>query len=77
MELLEVLITPSQTVTVPAGYYGNCSVPTTADTEINETLHCSGTASATGTINDNDAAPTVADHSCFGYRRILLCLNSA
>jgi hypothetical protein len=26
----------------------------------NETLHCSGTASATGTINDNDAAPTVA-----------------
>jgi hypothetical protein len=38
MELLEVLITPSQTVTVPAGYYGNCSVPTTADTEINETF---------------------------------------
>jgi hypothetical protein len=25
-----------------------------------ETLHCPGTASATGTINDNDAAPTVA-----------------
>jgi hypothetical protein len=24
----------------------------------NEDLHCSGTASATGTINDNDAAPT-------------------
>jgi hypothetical protein len=43
-------------------YYGNC-VPTTADTidENNEDFTiASGTASATGTINDNDNAPTVA-----------------
>jgi hypothetical protein len=42
-------------------YYGNVSVPTTADTidESNETFTiASGTASATGTINDNDNAPT-------------------
>jgi hypothetical protein len=38
------------------------SVPTTADTidENNEDFTLPGTASATGTINDNDAAPTVA-----------------
>jgi hypothetical protein len=55
--------TTSQTVTVPAGATtGTVSVPTTADTiaESNETFTiASGTASATGTINDNDA-PTVA-----------------
>jgi hypothetical protein len=55
--------TTSQTVTVPAGATtGTVSVPTTADTiaESNETFTIvSGTASATGTINDNDA-PTVA-----------------
>jgi hypothetical protein len=41
---------------------GTVSVPTTADT-IAESMRlyiASGTASATGTINDNDAAPTVA-----------------
>jgi hypothetical protein len=37
------------------------SVPTTADTIEKMRLYIvSGTASATGTINDNDAAPTVA-----------------
>jgi hypothetical protein len=38
------------------------SVPTTADTieKIMRLYIASGTASATGTINDNDAAPTVA-----------------
>jgi hypothetical protein len=53
--------TTNVTVTVPACYYGNRGVPTTADTidENNETLHCLWNASATGTINDNDAAPTV------------------
>jgi hypothetical protein len=53
MERLEVLITTSQTVTVPAGATtGTVSVPTTADTidENNETLHCLWNASATGTI---------------------------
>jgi hypothetical protein len=48
--------TTSQTVTVPAGATtGTVSVPTTADTiaESNETFTiASGTASATGTIND-------------------------
>jgi hypothetical protein len=50
--------TTSQTVTVPAGATtGTVSVPTTADTiAVNETFIVSGTASATGTINDNDAA---------------------
>jgi hypothetical protein len=51
--------TTSQTVTVPAGATtGTVSVPTTADT-IAESMRptiASGTASATGTINDNDAA---------------------
>jgi hypothetical protein len=44
-------------------------VPTTADTiaESNETFTiASGTASATGTINDNDAYCS-HDRSCFGY----------
>jgi hypothetical protein len=57
---LEVLITlPPQTVTVPAGATtGTVSVPTTADTiaESNETFTIVWNASATGTINDNDAA---------------------
>jgi hypothetical protein len=50
--------TTSQTVTVPAGATtGTVSVPTTADTiEKRRTSIASGTASATGTINDNDAA---------------------
>jgi hypothetical protein len=79
MELLEVLITlPPQTVTVPAGATtGTVSVPTTADTiaESNETFTIvSGTASATGTINDNDAANCSHDHSCFGYRRKSCCV---
>jgi hypothetical protein len=65
MELLEVLITlhTSQTVNTWGATTGTVSVPTTADTiaESNETFTiASGTASATGTINDNDAAPTVA-----------------
>jgi hypothetical protein len=50
--------TTSQTVTVPATT-GTVSCKTTADTiaESNETFTIvSGTASATGTINDNDAA---------------------
>jgi hypothetical protein len=52
------------TVTVPAGATtGTVSVPTTADTidcRTNETFTiASGTASATGTINDNDNEPTV------------------
>jgi hypothetical protein len=69
MELLEVLITLPQTLPVPAGATtGTVSVPTTADTiaESMNLYYCSGTASATGTINDNDAAPTVAT-PCFGY----------
>jgi hypothetical protein len=81
MELLEVLITPLQTVTVPAGATtGTVSVPTTADTiaESNETFTIvSGTASATGTINDNDAAPTVATITPRLPKEVLLCLNSA
>jgi hypothetical protein len=64
-----VLITlRKRSQTVPAGATtGTVSVPTTADTdEENETFyHCSGTASATGTINDNDNAPTVATIVCF------------
>jgi hypothetical protein len=53
--------TTSQTVTVPAGNYGNCFVPTTADTiaESMRLYHCLWKLS-TGTINDNDNAPTVA-----------------
>jgi hypothetical protein len=70
MELLEVLITlPLQTVTVPAGATtGTVSVPTTADTiaEPMRPYYCSGTASATGTINDNDASNCSHDR-CFGY----------
>jgi hypothetical protein len=38
----------------------------------------SGTASATGTINDNDAAPTVATITLLRLpKEVLLCLNSA
>jgi hypothetical protein len=61
-------------VTVPAGATtGTVSVPTTADTidEVDETFSiANGTVSATGTIIDNNNAPTVATISCFGYRRI-------
>jgi hypothetical protein len=67
--------TTSQTA-VPAGATtGTVSVPTTADTiaESMRPLLASGTASATGTINDNDAAPTSHDH-CFGYRRKSCCV---
>jgi hypothetical protein len=49
---------------------GTVSVPTTADTiaESNNALGIASGTLATGTINDNDAAPTVADYrSCFGY----------
>jgi hypothetical protein len=59
MELLEVLITlPLRKSNCTCGcYYGNGVCNTTADTaESNETFIVSGTASATGTINDNDAA---------------------
>jgi hypothetical protein len=54
-------------------------VPTTADTIAeNEDLYiASGTASATGTINDNDAAPTVANTLLRLLKEVLLCLNSA
>jgi hypothetical protein len=51
-------------VTVPAGATtGTVSVPTTADTidEVDETFSiANGTVSATGTIIDNNNAPTVA-----------------
>jgi hypothetical protein len=51
-------------VTVPAGTTtGTVSVPTTADTidEVDETFSiANGTVSATGTIIDNNNAPTVA-----------------
>jgi hypothetical protein len=61
-------------VTVPAGATtGTVSVPTTADTidEVDETFSiANGTVSATGTIIDNNNAPTVATITCFGYRRI-------
>jgi hypothetical protein len=45
------------------------SVPTTADTidENTKITIASGTASATGTINDNDAVNCGHDRSCFGY----------
>jgi hypothetical protein len=60
MEPLEVLITlPLRKQRTCGCYYGNCFGKTTADTiaESNETFTiASGTASATGTINDNDAA---------------------
>jgi hypothetical protein len=59
MELLEVLITLLQTVTVPAGATGTVSVyqQLLILLKSNETFTIvSGTASATGTINDNDAA---------------------
>jgi hypothetical protein len=61
MELLEVLITlPPQTVTVPAGATtGTVSVQLLI-LQNPEPLLLSLNASATGTINDNDAAPTVA-----------------
>jgi hypothetical protein len=56
--------TTDVTVTVPAGATtGTVSVPTTADTidEVDETFSiANGTVSATGTIIDNNNAPTVA-----------------
>jgi hypothetical protein len=61
--------TTSQTVTVPAGATtGTVSVPTTVMRlmKMRDFSIASGTASATGTINDNDAAPTVATIT-FGY----------
>jgi hypothetical protein len=65
MELLEVLITLLQLrkLTVPAGATTGTVVylQLRYDWESNETFTiASGTASATGTINDNDNAPTVA-----------------
>jgi hypothetical protein len=64
---LEVRITTNGDVTVPAGYYGNgfglrIRLMVTENFSI-----ASGTASATGTIIDNNNAPTVATISCFGY----------
>jgi hypothetical protein len=61
MEPLEVLLHYFHDSNCTCGcYYGNCvCTNTTADTiaESNETFTIvSGTASATGTINDNDAA---------------------
>jgi hypothetical protein len=59
MELLEVLITLPQTVTVPAGATtGTASVPTTADTMLMR-LRTLWNCSATGTINDDNLPPTV------------------
>jgi hypothetical protein len=55
-------------------------VPTTADTidENNRLYYCLWNASATGTINDNDAAPTVATITLLRLlKEVLLCLNSA
>jgi hypothetical protein len=53
--------------TFPGCNYGTVSVPTTVDA-IDEvkTLVASG-PSATGTIIDNNNAPTVATITCFGY----------
>jgi hypothetical protein len=48
----------------------NGSVPTTADAidEVTENFSiANGTASATGTIIDNNNAYCGNDHSCFGY----------
>jgi hypothetical protein len=47
---------PNANVTVPAGATTGTVVPTTVDTidEVRRLYYCSGTASATGTINDND-----------------------
>jgi hypothetical protein len=63
MVRLEVRITTTDViVTVPAGATtGTVSVPTTADTidEVDESI-ANGTVSATGTIIDNNNAPTVA-----------------
>jgi hypothetical protein len=63
--------TTTVTVTVPAGATTElCSVPTTADTidENNEDFTiASGTASATGTINDNDNEHCGNHRSGFGY----------
>jgi hypothetical protein len=63
MVRLEVRITTTDViVTVPAGATGTVSVPTTADTidEVDETFSiANGTVSATGTIIDNNNAPTV------------------
>jgi hypothetical protein len=80
MELLEVLITLPlrKQYRVPAGATGTVSVPTTADTidENNEDFSiASGTV--TGTINDNDAAPTVATITLRLPKEVLLYLNSA
>jgi hypothetical protein len=63
-------------VTVPAGATGTVSVPTTADTidEVTKTLALLWTVSATGTIIDNNNAPTVATISCFGYWRKWCCI---
>jgi hypothetical protein len=81
MELLEAdYTTTNVTVTVPATT-GTVGVPTTADTieKITRPLHCLWNASATGTINDNDAAPTVATIILLLRlpKEVLLCLNSA
>jgi hypothetical protein len=61
-------------------YYGNCFCTNNCwyYCRINETFTiASGTASATGTINDNDA-PTVAWSLLLRLlKEVLLCLNSA
>jgi hypothetical protein len=63
-------------VTVPAGATGTVSVPTTADTidEVDETFSiANGTVSATGTIIDNNNAPTVATILLRLPKEVLLC----
>jgi hypothetical protein len=79
MELLEVLITLPLRKQTYLRVLRELSVPTTADTIAeNKTFTIvSGTASATGTINDNDAAPTVATITPAAATRKSCCLNSA
>jgi hypothetical protein len=73
MVRLEVRITTTDViVTVPAGATtGTVSVPTTADTidEVDESI-ANGTVSATGTIIDNNNAPTVATITPASAKRI-------
>jgi hypothetical protein len=66
-------------VTVPAGATtGTVSVPTTADTidEVDETFSiANGTVSATGTIIDNNNAPTVATITLLRLPKDLMCIR--
>jgi hypothetical protein len=68
--------TTSQTVTVPAGATTGTVCKYNCDTIAEPDLYyCLWNASATGTINDNDAAPTVVTITRFGYRRKSCCVE--